>query len=148
MSIRLPEPLADELKAKAFEEGVSVTEMINRFTRLGLRFGADERLPFIGFPEGNGNGHGHGSSHAPKPVHEQSNGYPSTQLLLAAESPEPDGPVDEQRKFLTDFENFIVILEASMSFLTDERNRERVVETIGELAKLKTLLKLDPYFRK
>ncbi|MEO0497571.1 MAG: CopG family transcriptional regulator, partial [Pseudomonadota bacterium] len=49
MSIRLPESLADQLKHKASEEGVSVTEMINRFTRLGLRYTAEDRFsPFVG----------------------------------------------------------------------------------------------------
>jgi len=151
MSIRLPEALADELKAKASEEGVSVTEMINRFARLGLRFAAEDRLPYLGLPESNGNGH---SRHdPPRQVQEQGSGYHlSTQVLMAAEGtepePEPEPEPDEQEVLLAGFEHFIGILEVSMHYLTDERNRECVVDTIGELAKLKTRLKLDPCFRK
>ena len=44
VSFRLPEPLITELKAKALEEGVSVTELISRFSRQGLNLSTEERL--------------------------------------------------------------------------------------------------------
>lgn len=146
MSIRLPESLAEQLKTKASEEGVSVTEMINRFTRLGLRQTTEERVSsFVGLSESNG--HSQILSSAPRHVQEPGGDYHlSTQILMAAESSvsEPD----EQAILLAGFERFIGTLENSMSYLTDDRNRECVVDTIGELAKLKTRLKLDPCFRK
>jgi len=150
MSIRLPEALADELKAKASEEGVSVTEMINRFARLGLRFAAEDRLPFVGLPESNSNGHGYYS--AARQVQEQSASYPlSTQVLLAAEGTDPEASApkiaddDPEALLLAGFDEFTKTLESAMRYLTDERNRDRVIDTIGELAKLKTRLQLDPW---
>lgn len=44
VSFRLPEPLIMELKAKASEEGVSVTELVSRFSRQGLNLSLEERL--------------------------------------------------------------------------------------------------------
>lgn len=148
MSIRLPEGLVDDLKAKASEEGVSVTEMINRFTRMGLKFTADDRLPlYVGTLEHNG-------TVAPgvaRPVQEPSNGYLSSQLLyqppLDEEMASPSSKSDKHERLLEGFEKFIAILDHSMSYLADDRNRESVLETIGELAKLKTRLKFDPCFK-
>ncbi|NEQ48052.1 MAG: hypothetical protein F6K00_32780 [Leptolyngbya sp. SIOISBB] len=146
MSIRLPESLADQLKNKASEEGVSVTEMINRFTRLGLRYTAEDRFsPFVGLS--GSNGHSQSFDSASRHVQESGGDYHlSTQILMATET--SDSEPDEQVALLAGFEKFIGTLESSMSYLTDDRNRECVVDTIGELAKLKTRLKLDPCFRK
>ena len=44
MSFRLPESLILELKAKASEEGVSVTELVSRFSRQGLNLSMEDRL--------------------------------------------------------------------------------------------------------
>ncbi|MEM9116675.1 MAG: hypothetical protein AAGD09_02205 [Cyanobacteria bacterium P01_F01_bin.56] len=145
ISIRLPEPLAAQLKTQASEEGVSVTEMINRFTRLGLRHATEERFsPFVDLSE-NAPRQSFGS--VPRQVQEPGGDYHlSTQILMAAESSESES--HEQKDLLSGFEKFIKTLEGSMSYLTDDRNRECVVDTIGELAKLKTRLKLDPCFRK
>lgn len=150
MSIRLPEPLADQLKAKASEEGVSVTEMINRFTRLGLRYTTEASeasfASFGGLPESHGNGYGVGD--VPRQVQEHSSGYHLSTQVLMADSRQPEEEPEERERLLVGFEKFIETLEISMSYLTDDRNRECVVDTIGELAKLKTRLKLDPCFRK
>lgn len=151
ISIRLPESLADELKARADEEGVSLTEMLNRFARLGLRFAAEDRLPtYGGLPESYGNGHGLGD--LPRQVQEQSNGYSlATQMLLAADSHEAEARPpkladdDPEALLLAGFDEFTKTLESAMRHLTDERNRDRVIDTIGELAKLKTRLQLDPW---
>ena len=96
ISIRLPESLAEQLKTQASEEGVSVTEMINRFTRLGLRYTTEDRLsPFVGLPESNGQRQGFGT--VPRQVSEPGGDYHlSTQVLMAAESSgsEPDEQVE------------------------------------------------------
>lgn len=145
MSIRVPEPLADELKEKAFAEGVSLTELINRFSRQGLRRSATENhLPFINLPEVNGNGHGFALPHQPLG---QTNGQVSAQMVLAAERPEPDGQSADKRDLWEGIDTFVEVLEASMAYLTNEYNREHVLNTIGDLAKLKTRLKLDPCFQ-
>lgn len=44
MSFRLPESLILELKAKASEEGVSVTELVSRFSKQGLNLSMEDRL--------------------------------------------------------------------------------------------------------
>ncbi|MEL6382898.1 MAG: hypothetical protein AAFQ89_10570 [Cyanobacteria bacterium J06626_18] len=44
VSFRLPESLILELKAKASEEGVSVTELVSRFSRQGLNLSMEDRL--------------------------------------------------------------------------------------------------------
>jgi len=154
VSVRLPEPLADDLKARAAEEGVSLTEMINRFARLGLKLTAEEQFPvYGGLPESYGNSHGLGD--IPRQVQEPSNGYAlSTQMVLAANSHEAEARPpkladdDPEALLLAGFDEFTKTLESSMRYLTDERNRDRVVKTIGKLAELKTRLQLDSCFQK
>jgi hypothetical protein len=44
VSFRFPEPLISELKHRAAEEGVSMTELIMRFSKQGLEVSTEERL--------------------------------------------------------------------------------------------------------
>lgn len=153
ISIRLPESLADELKTRAAEEGISVTEILHRFARLGLRFTTEDRfLPYGGVTDGNGNSHGpSGLGNGSQPLPEESNGYPlsTTQILMGADHEEEETAVsaaEDPEALLAGFEHFVKVLERAMRQLTEERNRDRVEDTIGELAKLKSRLQLDPWF--
>jgi|GEM_PF-6338813 hypothetical protein len=47
VSFRFPEPLITKLKARAEEEGVTVTELISRFSQQGLDGSVQERLAVL-----------------------------------------------------------------------------------------------------
>ncbi|NJL48255.1 MAG: hypothetical protein HC929_13195 [Leptolyngbyaceae cyanobacterium SM2_5_2] len=47
VSFRFPEPLITQLKARAEEEGVTVTELISRFSQQGLDGSVQERLAVL-----------------------------------------------------------------------------------------------------
>jgi len=47
VSFRFPEPLITKLKARAEEEGVTVTELISRFSQQGLEGSVQERLAVL-----------------------------------------------------------------------------------------------------
>lgn len=155
MSFRLPESLVQELKEAASEAGISVTELVARYSRAGLNHSTEaveERLLYLEnmLEAVHTNGSAFESQTLGNAIVHTAHPWKGDTLV----APPADGAAtngkhhhaDNDADLIDAFEKFIGLLEDSMSDM-DEQNQLDVLNTIGDLSKLKVRLKMDPKLR-
>jgi hypothetical protein len=148
MSFRFPEPLADRLKEVASEEGVSITELVARYSRMGLNLASEDRFSSLETMLENGMLlEPYPSTHAIVPAvlsdddttERAVNGNPAS---ISQNTDSTQGP-----HLINEFETFIHLLEDSTEMLNTDI-REEILTMIGQLSILKARLKAEPSLKR
>lgn len=143
MSFRLPEPLADRLKEAAEDEGISMTELVARYSRMGLNLSGEDRMASLEALLENGMPliEPYASNHAIVPTSLLDEGADDNGANGAGK-PAADSP-----HLIREFENFIHLLEDSTETLNTDI-REEMLKMIGQLSILKARLKTEPSLKR
>lgn len=144
MSFRFPEPLADRLKEAADDEGISMTELVARYSRMGLNLSGEDRMASLEAMLENGMPliEPYPSNHAIVPTSLLDGGADDDNGTNGAGKPAADGP-----HLISEFENFIHLLEDSTETLNTDI-REEILKMIGQLSILKARLKTEPSLKR